>query len=452
MLRILIFLFACLATTLQAQKAPIDKVIAVVGNKIILWSDVEAQHKMLAAQQEKLPENIYCIIFDQLMSNALMLSQADQDSVFADDMEVQAQLDSRIEQILAYMGGQEEQFIAYYNMTPSEMKERMRDDMADQLVVEKMSGQISSAVTITPKEVKDFFMAIPKDSLPYFKSEVELGEIVIKPKVNDEQDRRARERAEDLRRRIVEDGEDFGKLAYDNSDDPGSRRFYGDLGIVGRGQFVPEFEAVAFQLDKEEISEVVKTDFGYHIIQLIERLGNNIHARHILVRPKIMFADMDKARAKADSIRNLIVIDTFSFDEAVQLFSEDDFSKTRNGQILNPQTGEPYIETGEIDPEIFFAIEKLKVGEVSEPIEFVQPDNETIFRLVQIRNRTEPHVANLKDDYSRIQKAALESKKGRSITDWIKKAIPNHYIELRIDDIPQLRDCTLLSRWRAGKP
>lgn len=178
MLRYLFCFFIFCCNALQAQP-PIDGVIAVLGNEVILWSDVEAQHKILVAQQDKdappLPSTVYCIIFDQLMANSLMLSQAEQDSIFADDAEVESQLDARINQIIAYMGGQPEQFIAYYGMTPSEMKERMREDMADQMVVEKMQGNITSVATITPKEVKDFFANIPKDSLPYFKSEVRIG-------------------------------------------------------------------------------------------------------------------------------------------------------------------------------------------------------------------------------------------------------------------------------------
>lgn len=447
---------ACLAflapLAVYAQPAgALDRVIGVVGNKIILYSDVEAQYKLLQARQgkdEQLPEGLYCLILDQLMANALLLSQAERDSVFADEGEVEQQLNSRIQQILMYMGGDEQQFRAYYDMTPNEMKERMREDMADQILVEQMRSRATNSASITPKEVKDFFAAIPKDSLPYFKSEVELGEIVIKPKVSEEEDRRAREKAESLRRRIVEDKEDFEKLAREYSDDPGSRRLGGNLGMMGRGQFVSEFEAAAYQLQKGEVSEVVKTEFGYHIIQLIDRLGNNINTRHILIRPRILFADQEAARERLEEIRNLILSDSITFDMAVQRYSEDNFSKTRNGQILDPMTGEPYIETGELDVDIFFAIEYMQVGDISEPIEFTEPDGEVGYRIVQIRNRTDPHIANLQDDYSRIQKAALESKRSEALLKWMDRILNNHYIELRIDGMPNLSGCaSVLDRW-----
>ena len=459
------FFFTCILalfiniTGLSAQQQ-IDRVAAVVGNEIILVSDMEARLKLMEAQGTgALPENARCLIFDQLLSEALIVSEADKDSLVVGETEVEAQLDSRINQILQYMGGDPQKFLEYYGKTIQAVKDEMRDDMRRQLIMQKMKGQIMQEVTITPKEVKDFFEKIPRDSLPYFNTEVELGEIVVNPKVNAVEDKKAREKAVELRMRIMEQGADFAEIATKYSDDPGTAQRGGDLGITARGSFVTEFEAAAYQLDKMEISQVIKSEYGYHIIQLIERLGNNIHARHILIKAEITEADHELAKKRIDSIRTIILLDSLTFDQAAQRFSEDDFSKTRAASLLNPQTGEAYWELGDLSPEIYFAIEKMKVGEITQPIEFGSPFGEMVYKIIKIRNRTSPHIANLKDDYSRIQAAATEEKRSRYIQEWVSKKIMRNYVELKFSAMGEYSDylvdkkglstCPSLSRWMA---
>ncbi len=440
------------------SQTQIDRVAAIVGQEVILISDIEAQHKLMESQTGgKMPENARCIIFDQLLSNALILSEAEKDSVMANESEVETQLDSRIREILRYMNNDPEQFKLYYGRTSEEVKDEMRDDMRKQLVIQKMSQQIMQSVSVTPKEVKEFFERIPKDSLPYFNSEVELGEIVVKPKVNAEEDKRAREKAEDLRRQIVDGGADFAELAKKFSDDKGTAVRGGDLGITSRGSFVPEFEAAAYSLDKMEISQVVKSEFGYHVIQLLERLGNNISTRHILIKAELTDYDQIAAKKYIDSLRTLILIDSFTFDRAVQKFSEEEYSKTRAGIMTNPTSGEAYWELGELDPEIYFAIDKLKLGEISAPIEFSSPYGESIYKIVKLRNKTTPHVANMNDDYSRIQQAAVEEKKSKHIRDWVDKKIPRNYVEIKFNQLGDYSKylidqegkshCPMLGRW-----
>lgn len=417
---------------LQAQRQ-IDRVAAVVGNEVILVSDIEAQFKLMESQSGgNLPENGRCIIFNQLLGNALILAEADKDSVVVSEVEVEAQLDARIGQILGMMNNNPDQFKTYYGKTPEEVKNEMRDDMRKQLVLQRMKGNIMQNISITPKEVQRFFDKIPKDSLPFFNSEVELGEIVIKPKVNKAEDTKARELAEDLRRQLVEEEADFAELARKFSDDPGSAINGGDLGITKRGDFVMEFEAAAYQLDKMEISGVVKSEYGYHIIQLLERLGNNIHTRHILIKPEITAKDEELAMNKIDSIRSLILLDSLTFSQAIQRFSEEDDSKTQAGTMMNPQTRQPYWELGDLDPKVYFAIDGLKEGDISNPIEYQTPFGETQYRIVHIRNRTKPHVANLGDDYSRIRDAATEEKRSRYIQDWVNGKIEKNYVEIKL--------------------
>ncbi len=451
----------CLSLYSSAQ-TQIDRVAAIVGQEVILLSDIEAQYKLMESQGgDKMPNHARCVIFDQLLSNALILSEAEKDSVLANESEVEAQLDSRIREILRYMNNDPEQFKLYYGRTPEEVKDEMRDDMRKQLVIQKMTLQIMQNVNVTPKEVKDFFQSIPKDSLPYFNSEVELGELVVKPKVNPEQDKKAKDKAESLRMRVL-NGEDFAELAQKYSDDKGTAMRGGDLGITSRGSFVPEFEAAAYSLDKNEISEVVKSEFGYHVIQLLDRLGNNIATRHILVKPEITLEDQAAAKVFIDSIRSLILLDSFTFDKAVQKFSEDDFSKTRAGIMTNPMTGESYWELGDLDPEVYFAIDKLKLGEISAPIEFSSPYGETIYKIVKLRNKTSPHVANMRDDYSRIQIASVEEKKSRFIRDWVNGKLYRNYVEIKLDALGDYSKyflneqgkvhCEQLGRWLSVKP
>lgn len=453
---LLFSLFILFVFNMHAQRQ-IDRVAAVVGNEVILVSDIEAQYKLMASKAKgDVPENLRCVLFDQLLSNALLLTEADKDSITVNEIEVEGQLESRIQQIMSYMNNDPEQFRLYYGKTPEEVKNEMREDMRKQLLVQQMSQEVMQAVTITPKEVKGFFSQIPGDSLPYFNSEVEMAAIVIKPKVNPVEDEKAREKAENILEQLKE-GEDFAELAKMYSQDPGSGAKGGDLGITTRGTFVTEFEAAAYQLDKDEISGIVKTEFGYHIIQLLERLGNNIHCRHILIKAEITEMDVATAKKEIDSIRTRILQDSLTFDQAIQRYSEDDFSKTRNGALLNQMTGEPYWELGDLDPEVYFAIEKLKEGEISNPIASKTPFGETEYRIIKIRNRTIPHVANLGDDYSRILSAAREEKRARFVSDWVSKKIDDHFVEIKVNALGEYAKyffkengqakCEPLQRW-----
>lgn len=449
----LTIIMVLVAIATQAQRQQVDKVIAVVGGNIILQSDIESQYKLYQSQRQGIdePENMRCIILEQLLANALLLAEAERDSVEVEDSEINTQLDSRINQILQYMNNDVTKFREYYNMRPSEMKDFMRDQMRDQLLLQRMQAQIMATVDITPKEVKEFFERIPRDSLPYFNSEVELAEIVIKPEVNAVEDARARKLARNLLLQIVEDSVDFGVLAKKYSDDPGSAALGGELGSQPRGTLVPAFEEAAYQLKKGEVSDVVKSVFGYHIIKLNERLGNTINCSHILIRPSVTNEDRQVAADYLDSIRNLIMIDTISFSSAIAQYSQEEFSKTRAGRIMNPMTGEGFFELGDIDPEIYFAIDGLVIGDVSKVIEYRTQSGQKQFRIVKLLNRTEPHVANLQDDYSKIRMAALEEKKNNYISSWVDKKIKDNYIEIKVENLgvhsSETMACDGLQKW-----
>ncbi|MEM9918341.1 MAG: peptidylprolyl isomerase [Bacteroidota bacterium] len=409
----------------------IDKVIGKVGNELILLSDVEDQFDLMRQQRGTLEDAFRCNIMENLLAQNLLLNQARLDSVIVADEEVQAQLDARIERILAYMNNDVKQFEDYYGQTVSEVKEQFREDLKNKLLIERMRAQILEGITVTPSEVKTFFKSIPKDSLPYFNSEVEVGEIVYKPKVNDEQKGIAMDLLTDIRKRVIEDGEPFEELAKKYSMDPGSGQFGGDLRWQRRGTFVPEFEAAAYNLENGEYSGVVETEFGFHLIQLLERRGNSIHTRHILIKPEITSNDLEKASFLLDSIRQLIMADSLNFSAAVKRYSDENQQSFNNdGTMVNPQTGNSFFEIGDLDPDVYFTLDTMTVGEISAPFEFRQPTGEIFYRIVNLKSRTSPHKANLRQDYSKIKQASLESKKSTYISDWVQQKINETYITI----------------------
>ncbi|HNM27649.1 MAG TPA: peptidylprolyl isomerase, partial [Saprospiraceae bacterium] len=304
----LLLLTAALIQPLSAQngdKKVIDKVVATVGGEIILLSEVQEQYTFAKQQEPQLPPEYQCMALQNLIVQKLLVNQAKLDSVEVKDEEVENQLDARVERLRTYFNQDDKAIEEYYGQTINAIKEQMRGDMRSQMLAERMQAKITEKATITPSEVQRFFSDIPKDSLPYFNAEVEIREIVYKPVVNAAEKKRARERMEELHRRITQEGADFGELAKKYSDDTGSGASGGDLGWQKRGTFVPEFEAMVYKLEKNQVSPVIETEFGFHIIQLLERRGNLVHARHILIKPEITQGDLNLAKAKLDSVRNL---------------------------------------------------------------------------------------------------------------------------------------------------
>lgn len=430
---------------LTAQTELLDEIIASVGGELVLLSDLEDQYNLIKSQQQQdLPPDARCYILDNILTQKLLINQAKLDSIEVSDEEVEAQLNARIEQILAYMNNDYTQFEAYYGQSVDEVKAQFRVDLKDQLLAERMKSEILQGITVTPSEVKEFFERIPKDSLPYFNSEVELSELAIKPEVSPERKQEARERLEELRRRIVAGGEDFAELAKKYSDDFASGRLGGDLSWTKRGSFVPEFEAAAYKLDVGEISKVIETEFGFHIIQLLERKGNTIHTRHILIRPEIQEEDIARAEQLLDSVRQLILIDSISFSEAVKRFGTDEVQSFYNdGRMVNPRTGNTFFEIADLEPDVYFAIDTLEIGEITNPFRFRNISNEPLVHIVKLESRTPPHVASLETDYARIKAATIQEKQARYLNEWIEKTVSNTYIAID----PSYASCPVLAKW-----
>lgn len=428
----------------------IDKVIAKVGGELILYSDWQEQASYIKNKQGGvLKEDAECAILENMLIQKFLVNKAKVDSIEIKDEEIEQQLNQRIDQIMAYFNNDFDKFREYYGQSVAETRERFRDELKNQLLTERLQNKIIGDVSITPEETRVFFSKIPKDSVPFFNAEVELSEIVYKPRVNESQKKAARERLEKILQRI-RNGEDLSKIAAVISDDPGSAKNGGSLGWMKRGSLVPEFEAAAFNLEKDSLSGVVETEYGFHIIQLQERRGNSILCKHILIKPRFEDSDYKAAEQYLDSIRTKILHDSLPFEMAVREYSDKKSESYNNGGLMiNAKTGTSSFETGDLDPDVFFAIDKLKVGDISKPFYSVDPDGTRSYKIARLNAKIPPHRANLKDDYSKIQLAAKENKKGQKFQEWLAVNVPKAFIEL---DPSVVKICPGVGNWADPNP
>lgn len=436
--------------SLSSGAQVIDKIVAVVGDKIVLKSDIEVQFMQYETQGE-LPPDFRCDIMNQMLVQKMLLTQAEIDSIAVTPEEIESELDRRIRHFVSMLGSQEK-LEEYYQKSVLEIKEEFRPDIREQLLATRMQDQITGDVTITPAAVKKFFKSIPTDSLPYFNAEVEVGQIVLYPKPNNVQKQAALDKITKMRDEIIA-GADFSTKAILYSDDPGTASKGGELPEFTRNDpYVPEFIGAAFKLKNGEISAPFETQFGYHIIQMIERKGDRVKARHILISPKLVQEDVNIIKRKLDSIRQLLVLEKISFKDAVAKFSEDEFTKNYNGMITNPQAGgETFFDLSQLgayDRDIPFVIDTLDAGEYSSPFYFVDQQQQQGYRIIFLKSETKPHIANLQDDYAKIKSVAIEQKKQELMDEWMKEKIRITYI--KIDQ--SYADCSSLSVWREGNP
>ncbi|MCB0822109.1 MAG: peptidylprolyl isomerase [Bacteroidales bacterium] len=445
----LIIIMTIFSTNISAQdqEAPkgviIDEVIATVGGNIVQYSELEAQYLQYTMQEgvPADPQKMKCDMLENMIYQKLLLNQAELDSVEVTDGQVESELDRRLRYYISLLGSKEK-FEEFYQKSVVEFKEELREQVREMMLVENVQQSITTDVKITPTEIRQFYKDIPEDSIPFINSEVRLAQIVKLPPVNDEEIERVKNKLQEIRYRVL-NGENFATLAILYSEDPGSSKQGGELGLFGRGEMYPEFEAAAFSLkEKNEVSDIIKTDAGFHILQLIERRGEYVNVRHILLRPKVSPLDLAKAKVELDSIANLIEEGKFTFDEAVQEFSEDP-SKNNGGLVLNPMTNTSLFESDQLDPKVFFVIDKLEVGEISAPVQFQTQEGKDAYRILYVKDRTEPHKANLKQDYDKIQEWALEKKKQDELLKWVNEKVKNTYVKVN----ENYQDCTFSKNW-----
>lgn len=419
----------CLAMAGFSQTKLVDKVIAVVGNEIVLLSDLENQYLQAGGSKGGDEREMKCMLLEEILLHKLLVNQAQIDSIEISDAQVEQELNKRMRYFIAQLGS-EEKLEEYLGKSIIQIKADYKDDVKEMLLAQSMQQKITSGMSVSPAEVKEFYNSIPKDSLPLISSEVEIGQIVKTPPVSESEKKAVREKLEKIRERILK-GEDFATMAVLYSEDPGSAKLGGELGFVDRADLVPEFSAVAFNLKGSEVSKIVESPYGFHIIQLIERRGEQINVRHILITPKTLYSDLSKAEAFLDSVHKLILTrDTMTFAKAAAKFSDDADTKFNGGLLVNPQSGSTRFTTEELDQTLFFTIDKLKVGEISSPVKFQTREGKQAYRLIYLKTRTEPHKANLKEDYQSLQGAALQKKQSKAMSDWIRKKKLSTYVKV----------------------
>ena len=421
----------CVSTT-YAQQQVIDRIVAVVGKNIIMQSDIEEQYMQYRLQGgiKGSASSIRCEILEDLLFRKLMLNQAELDSIEVTDAQIESEIDYRIRYYLAQLGSQEK-VEKYFNKTMSEIKDELRTIIKDQKMIEEVQRKIVDGVSATPGDVREFFASIPSDSIPMVSAQYEIAELVKKPPITLDEKLEVKDRLYGLRSRILK-GERFSTMALLYSEDPGSAKKGGELGFKGRGELVPEFEAAAFALKDGEISEVVETEYGFHIIQMIERRGDYVNVRHILLTVKVSAEALQQAYNELDSIANLIRNDSITFDEAVREFSDED-DKVNGGYLVNSNTGSTLFAAEDLDQQVSVVVNRLQVGEVSNPVPMKTKNGKDAYRLLIIKKKTTPHKANLKDDYALIQQWTMQKLRQDAINKWIDAKSNKAYVKI-IDD------------------
>ncbi|MCP4520259.1 MAG: peptidylprolyl isomerase [Cytophagales bacterium] len=423
----------------QQKNQVVEQIIAKVDNEIILQSDLDIAYLQFLSSSSFYGENLRCKVLETLIINKLLIAKAEIDSVTVEPENINSQLDRRMAMLLQRYRGDEEALQKQYGKTISELKDELYEQVEEQLIIQKMQRKITADVSITPLDVKRFFNSIPKDSLPYFSTELEVGQIVIKPRAGTASKKKAKTLLEGLKNQI-KNGTDFSELAKKHSQDPGSAPYGGELGFFKRGQLVPEYDATALNLQPGELSEIVESQFGFHLIQMIEKRGNEYNSRHILIRADESSLDLEATRLQLDSLKSAIENDSVTFSKAAYDFTEDPATKPTGGFFLDPQTGSSRVSAENLDASLYFIVNKMKVGDISAPMDYRTADGKQALRIVYLKEKLAPHEANLRDDYQKIYNAALEEKKNKALNEWFTNTKKEVFIEV-IDDY---KNCEIL--------
>ena len=427
-------MFLCLFLNVKGQKHNLDKVVAVLGNNIVLLSDLNQQYALYLNQGNPPDEKVKCYILQQMLVQKLLKEQAEIDSIMVGEDEVDDEVERRMRYQIQRAGGQErlEQFL---NKSVLQYKDEIRPDVRDQLISNKMQGKITENVSITPLEVRRYFESYAKDSLPDISTEFEIGEIVLHPQLTKAEKQRFYDKIDALRLR-VKSGEDFGFLAKTYSEDPGSAPDGGDLGFFDRTVMAKEFTSWAFKLKAGELSPVFETEFGYHILQVIERRGEQVHARHILVKPKTTPESLQRAQLHADSIYNNIKDNKITFSTAASLYSDDKQSKYNGGMMLyadNVTARTTFIPAEKLDPKVFVVVDTMKVGSISKPVYFTSQDGKEGYKVLYLKSKIPPHKGNLEQDYAKFKEKAQEQKEDKILSEWFEKRRESTYIKINAE-------------------
>jgi len=433
----LIIIITTFSMIINAQE--IDKIIAIVGDEIVLLSEVENQYLQYISQGVTSNEELRCEVLEDLMTQKLLIFSCKQDSISVTKEEIEQEVGTRVNYYVDQIGSIEK-VEQYFEKDIYQIKKVLSEIVEDQFLIQRMQSSITKDVKITPFDVNEYYEKMDKLELPLIEDSYKLSQIIIKPKMSEDQINKLTDRLNAFRKRVL-NGEDFKVLAALYSDDPGSANNGGEIGFVSRGTFVSEFEKVAFRLKKDEVSEIVKTNFGYHIIQLIERRGDQVNVRHILLKPKYSSTSLQNARLRIDSIYNKIKNNEISFSEAIKSYSDDD-TKNNNGLLINPSNGSSTYTIAELGSSIKYLIEGLDQGDFTKPVK-VESNEGSIYRILNVAEKISSHTANLDLDYDFFQTQALNFKKQEKLDEWIEKRIKNTYVELKEID----KNCKSRYKW-----
>lgn len=424
-IRIISLFLLAITIVANSQEKIIDKVVAVVGDKYILQSDIENQYLQYKAQMKRVPADFRCQLFEDMLIQKLMVNQAELDSLEVTEGQVDMQLNQRMSVFIDQIGSQEK-LEDYFGKSILEIKDDMRKPLREQLQMQMMQSQIIGSIDITPSDVRNYYNNLPKDSLPYVNGTIEIRQLVLYPPYSEQAVYEVRKKLLNLRHRILE-GESLRTLAVLYSEGPSATRG-GEIGFAGRAELDPEYAKVAFSLKEGQVSKIVKSAYGYHIIQMIEKRGDKVNTRHILMRPKLSPEGEREALNRLDSIATAIKADSITFEKAVRLYSEDEQSKKSGGMAINMQTGNYSWEMDHFTPHDYYIIKDLKVGEISAPFQSVGDNQNELYKIIKIDKKIPPHTANLDQDYNLFKQKARQVKQQEILDKWVANKASETYM------------------------
>ncbi|MBQ7350177.1 MAG: peptidylprolyl isomerase [Bacteroides sp.] len=428
-----LFVLLLASVSTFGQNNVIDEVVWVVGDEAILKSDVETERMNAQYEGRKFDGDPYCIIPEQLAVQKLFLHQAELDSIEVSEQDVLSRLEQQTNWLIDQIGSKEK-MEEYYNKTSTQIREMLRENIRNGMTVQKMQQEIVGDIKIVPADVRRYFKNLPQDSIPFIPTQVEVQIITMEPKIPQEEIERVKKALRDYTEQVNKGEIAFSTLARLYSEDEGTRRRGGELGFMGRGELVPEFANVAFNLqDPNKVSKIVESEFGFHIIQLIEKRGDRINTRHILLKPRVEESDLEASLLRLDSIAKDIRNEKFSFDEAASFLSHDKDTRNNNGLMANPGSGTARFEMQElaqVSQEVAKTVEGLNVGEISEPFTMINNKGKEICAIVKLKSRIDGHKATITEDYQRL-KSIVQAKLGEEkLQKWIVDKQKSTYVRI----------------------
>ncbi|MGH2665874.1 peptidylprolyl isomerase [Flavobacterium sp.] len=427
----------------QGKKQKVDGVVAVVGDYVILDSDIDKTYIELSSQGVDTKDIKRCEMLGKLLEDKLYAHQAIQDSIVVTDSDVNSKLNEQIGYMVEQLGSMEKVVQYFKKTSEQDFRAELFDIIKENKLTAEMQKKIVDEVSITPEEVRDFFKKIPKDDLPVFGAEMELAQIVVKPKVSEEAKQKVIDQLKGFRKDVLENGASFFSKAVLYSEDPGSRSNGGFYKMDRRTQFVKEFKDVAFSLNEGEISEPFETEFGYHIIYLEKVRGQEIDLRHIVIAPKVTPEALKEAKEKAELIRTRILSKEITFAEAARTMSDEKETRNDGGVLTNPKTHDTRFELTKMDPSLYSQVTNLKDNEVSLPVVEEDRTGGKFYKVMTVTNRYEEHTADYSKDYGRLKELALKEKQIKAIAKWSEEKIKETYIKIN----GEYRDCAFTNNW-----